>query len=158
MSYDTAPAPVFKGLPSLLEGFARIFLPKTCLLHSYFLFLQEQIKDIIIIFNIKSRTITESETGSSSPCARQRDSTYCVLPPRGCSSILPRVVLIAGRMTLQAPWRSPGVYRNLEPSGTGARIMPLARDPRTPPLPIARHDFRRRFDGGHEADRRWIQG
>jgi hypothetical protein len=30
--------------------------------------------------------------------------------------ILPRVVLIAGRPTLQTPRRSPGVYRNLEPS------------------------------------------
>jgi hypothetical protein len=34
----------------------------------------------------------------------------------GLGTVLPRVVLIAGRPTLQTPRRSPGVYRNLEPS------------------------------------------
>jgi hypothetical protein len=34
----------------------------------------------------------------------------------GLGTVLPRVVLIDGRPTLQTPRRSPGVYRNLEPS------------------------------------------
>jgi hypothetical protein len=40
----------------------------------------------------------------------------------------------------------PGV--SLAPPVSGP-ALPLARDPRRSPLPIARHDFGRRFDGGH---------
>lgn len=67
----------------------------------------------------------------------------------GHGTVLPRVVLIAGRPTLQSPRRSPGVYWNLEPSSTRASIRvpcPSHGPPGRLPRPTW-STFQTRFDG-----------
>lgn len=94
---------------------------------------------------------TDAHPGKSMPhgCARLPHCPVRQHARSGHGTVLPRVVLIAGRPTLQSPRRSPGVYWNLEPSSTRASIRvpcPSHGPPGRLPRPTW-STFQTRFDG-----------
>ena len=67
---------------------------------------------------------TSGATHASRVCFAQLPHCQEWQPAKsGLGAVLPRVVLIAGRPTLQTQRRSPGVYRNLEPSIARASFL-----------------------------------